>query len=432
MTDTRNDSYGSLLNSVAAARQYGTTMLGLSGLIGPRAAYSQGGLIARIIDLPADLATARGVTIENGGDGIAGELDRLNVLDCLSDGLRWSLLDGGGAIVVMSQDSGLLPEPLDPARLQRIEELQVVSILSVKPGALTYTDPSLPNYGKPQLYEVKFPGVRDYVWVHESRIVEIAGGPRGSDVVETNRVPWAGRGLSESVIRAVVRYRDGVKWAEKLLERSQQAVHKMKGLASMMMAQQEPVVRARIDLVDSNRTAINGVAVDAEDDYTITSTTLSGVKDAINEMQVAVAAESGWPVTVLFGRSPGGLNATGDSDWDIVYQGVGQLQRRRLRPALERLVSLIYAQRSVPIEKPDNWVIVFNPLAVMNEQQVADVENKRADTLNKTAAALKTLVADAGALSQEQATEYLQAERLFGLEPDAEGGSGAAAYAGQT
>lgn len=431
--DTRNDSYGEVLNHAAAARQFGTTMLGLGlGTLGARAAYAQGGVIARLIDMPADLSTARGVTIEGGGEGVEDELDRLNVLDRMADAVRWSLLDGGGAIVVMSADSGVLAEELVPDTIQVIEELKVVSVVDIRAGQMRYNDSTQANYGMPILYEVKFEGSRDRVWVHESRLVEVPGAPRATDSVEVSGIPWAGQGLSPAVIRAVQRWRDGVKWAERLLERSQQAVHKMTGLAQMLIAKQEDVVRARINLVDGNRSAINGVAVDAEDDYTIMSAGLSGVKDTVQEMQVAVSAESGYPITVLFGRSPGGLNASGDSDWDIVYQAVGQLQRRRVRPALERLVSLIYAQKNVQIEKPDSWKIKFNPLAVMNDQQAADVENKKADTMVKVATAIKTLVVDAAALSQDQATEFLADERMFGLKPEDGPSGGAARYAGQT
>lgn len=431
MTTERNDSMGSLLNGVAAARQYGQMVVSWGGMIGARAAYSRGGLMARIVDLPAELATSRGITIDNGGEGISSELDRLGALEALSDALRWSLLDGGGAVVVMTQDGGGLAEALDPARVQFIEELRVVSVLDIKAGPNTYTDPQKLNYGWPTTYEVRFNAGTQYVPVHESRIVEVPGAARLASTDDISRIPWAGQPIGRAIIDAVERYRNGVKWAEKLLERSQQAVHRMTGLASMLMARQEAVVRARIDLVDSNRSALNGVAVDAEDDYTITSASLAGVKDTIGELEVAVAAETGLPVTVLFGRSPGGLNATGDSDWDIVYQQVGQLQRRRLRRPLERIVSLIYAQTTVQMERPDNWHIEFNPLEVLNSQQTAEMENKQADTLNKVATAIKTLVVDAAALSQDQATAYLQSERMFGLEPDATG-TGAAAYAGQT
>lgn len=433
MTNQRNDSMGSLLNGVAAARQLGQLQLTWGGILGGRVAYSRGGLMARIIDLPSELATARGVTIENGGDGIASEMERLGVLECLSDALRWSLLDGGGAVVVMSQDGAELAQPLNPNSVQQIEELRVVSVQDIKAGPITYDDPQKLNYGWPITYEVKFSAATKYVVVHESRIIEVPGATRLGGVDDIGRIPWAGQPIGITVIQAVERYRSGVKWAAALLERSQQAVHRMKGLADMLMASQEAVVRARIDLVDSNRSALNGVAVDAEDDYTITNATLSGVKDVISELEVAVSAETGLPVTVLFGRSPGGLNATGDSDWDIVYQQVGQLQRRRLRRPLERLIALIYAQTAVDMERSDNWSITFNPLEVLNAQQQAEMENKQADTLNKIATAIKTVVVDTQALSQDEATAYLKTERLFGLEPDAEGGTGSAAsYAAKT
>jgi phage-related protein (TIGR01555 family) len=432
MTDERNDSMGSVLLDAGRSRALAAQFINPMALMGARAAYANGGLVARIVDMPADLATARGVTIENGGDGIEGEMERLRVLDHLSDAIRWARLVGGGAIVAMTEDGGTLPEPLDPGRLRQIQEFRVVSVDDMQAGPTRYDDPNLPNYGWPVLYNVKFPGARQHVYVHESRIIEVPGEQTASSNTDTRDIPWAGRGIGSSTLRAIERYRDGVKWAEKLLERSQQAVHKMKGLAEMLMAKQESVVRARIDLVDQNRTAINGVAVDAEDDYTITSATLAGVKDTLGEMQVAVAAESGWPVTVLFGRSPGGLNATGDSDWAIVYQSVGQIQRK-VKPALERLLSLIYAQNAVQIEKPDNWKAVWNPLEVLNDTQRAEVENKKADTRVKVATALKMLVVDAQAMSQDEATKYLQDERMFGMEPaDADGTGGAAQYAKQT
>lgn len=432
MTDHRNDSYGSTLEAAGRARQLQAQIYGYDSLMGPRAAYARGGLVARIVDMPADLATARGVTIDNGGEGILGEMDRLRVLDCMSDAIRWAGLDGGGALVVMSKDSGLLSEPLDANTILQIEEFRVVSITDMQAGPTAYDDPELTNYGSPILYQVKFKGARDHVYVHESRIIEISGSARGSVGNEVSRIPWQGRGIGVATLKAVERYERGIQWVEKVLERSQQAVHKMKGLASMLQAKMDDVVRARIDLVDSNRTAINGVAVDSEDDYQITSATLSGVKDAIVEMKSNVAAQSGYPVTVLFGQSPGGLNATGDSDWAIVYQSVGQIQRRA-KPALERVLSLIYAQSAVKMEKPDNWSIRFNPLEVLNDAEQAEVDNKKADTSNKLAAAIKTLVVDSQSLSQDEANNFLKEQRMFGLEPDATTGSrGAAAYAAQT
>ena len=316
--------------------------------------------------------------------------------------------------------------------------MRVVSVVEMRGDTDNlYADESQSNYGEPQFYLINAKrsstrGGTNQYRVHETRVIPVPGAPTvtvaGADFRD---IPWAGRGVAPAAVRAIERYRRSLNWAEKLLERSQQAVHKMKGLAEMLMAGQESVVRARINMVDSNRSAINGVAVDGEDDYTITSASLTGVKDTIEQMQAAVAAETGYPQTLLFGRSPGGLNSTGDGDWALVYSYVDQLRNTRLTPALERIVSLIYAQSTVQ-DTPDGWRICWNPLAEMTAQQAADVDNKKADTLKKIAEAVDTIVGT-GAVSQDEAHEWLQSEHYFGLEDPAEGGQGAARrYAGQT
>ena len=47
------------------------------------------------------------------------------------------------------------------------------------------------------------------------------------------------------------------------------------------------------------------------------------------------------PASRLFGRSPSGLNATGESDLKMYYEKIGQLQENYLRPALEKLLPVM-------------------------------------------------------------------------------------------
>lgn len=438
MTDhsARYDDIGSMLSEVGASRRNSVELLGLGETFGAPLAYAQGGLVARVIDMPADAATARGVTVEGADDEFTAELDRLRVLPMLSDALRWALLEGGAVLVVFAVDGGALAEPLNLAGMAMIEEFRVVRDREIRPtpGKL-YNDAERDgrNYGRPSSYQISFVSGSP-VEVHESRIIPIPGAPTANVLGDTNRLFWHGRGLAPTALRAIERYRRGVNWAEKLLERSQQAVHGMEGLAEMLMAGQEAVVRKRIDLVDSNRSSINGVAVDAGDSYTITTASLSGVKDTLGEMQVAVSAETGIPVTILFGRSPGGMDATGDSDWATFNESVAHLQGQRLTVALERICSLIWAQTGVPFEEtPDEWSIKWSPLAKLSETQRVEADNKRADTLNKIANAVKTAI-ESTQISQDDAAEFVKQERLFGMVPDAEAGDAAAArrYAGET
>ena len=51
----------------------------------------------------------------------------------------------------------------------------------------------------------------------------------------------------------------------------------------------------------------------------------------------------------------------GRSEWDIVFDQVSQLQNRRLTPAMERAISLIYAQKSVKLDRVDDGKLCWNP-----------------------------------------------------------------------
>ena len=56
-------------------------------------------------------------------------------------------------------------------------------------------------------------------------------------------------------------------------------------------------------------------------------------------MDMAGAAEI--PATKLFGRSPQGMNSTGEADLRNNYDLIAQMQERMLRPALEKLLPVM-------------------------------------------------------------------------------------------
>ncbi|WP_454691140.1 phage portal protein [Achromobacter aloeverae] len=421
---------------------YASAVLGHRRLTGRVAAgvtdlemYAQGGLASRIVDLPADAAVAKGVQIQVDGQpdqGISDELDRLGAMQALADALRWARLTGGGAIVLLADDGAQLRDPLDPKRLNQIQELRVFDLLSVTATEQRYGDPTKANFGQPEVYMVRVNAPIGDVnfFVHETRLIPVPGAalPRGATA---NPIPWAGRAAVSAAFNAVRRYRRGLTWADRLLERKQQAVYKMKGLAEAIKSDLEPVVQKRIAMVDTVRNVLNSVAVDAEDDYAILNMDMNGVKDTLGEFQVAVSSECGIPVTVLFGRSPAGMNSTGESDLSIYDDMVRGHQTWQLSPALERLVSLILAQSTYQ-GAPSSWSIAWNPLRSPSAKESADVRKTNADAQAQEMTALSAAM-DAG-LSEDEARAYLKDRGLYGLQadPTGDGRSQAAKYAAQT
>ena len=56
--------------------------------------------------------------------------------------------------------------------------------------------------------------------------------------------------------------------------------------------------------------------------------------------------------TVLFGRAPAGLNSTGRGDLENYYNDVvGKVQRRQLKPQLEKLIKTVQLCKDGPTEE---------------------------------------------------------------------------------
>ena len=420
---------------------YESALLGHRGLQAAQSAplselqlYASGGVFGRVVDAPADDVVARGVTIKGDTDKrVAAELDRLQVLPMIADGIRWSRLTGGAALMPITDDSGRLDTPLDPVRLHQIQEFRVFDLTDIDAPERRYRDPRKANYGMPEIYRVRSMAPDDgtaVFYVHETRLIPIAGDPLPRRLATLKNVPWAGRNAVERTYRAICRYQESLVLALRVLERKQQGVYGMKGLAEAIEANLEGAVQKRIDLVDAVRGLLNTVAIDSEDEYSIHDANVSGVRDLINEFQVAVSTESGMPVTILFGRSPAGQNATGAADFDGYYDMVDRLQRNKASPALERIVSLILAQKTFQ-SPPDSWAIEWPSLKSMTAKEEADVRKTNADAEKAEMEALSTAV-DNG-LSEEEARAYMTERSLYGLSPDEGSGRTAATqYASQT
>lgn len=368
--------------------------------------YASGGLYGRVIDLPAEKATERGIECDA---ETSAEIDRLSVMESLGLALKWSRLCGGGCIVALTDD-GELREPLNLDRVTSIEELKVFSLPEIAPSGEVYADPRQANYGQPASYRVSV--ARAQFVVHESRVIPVPGDPLPRQLC-TSGIPWHGRDAATRPYRTIENYLTSQSLSVSILRRKQQAVYAMDGLAEMISAGLEDQIQKRINLVDKVRGILNTVAVDSADKYDIKDMSLSGIKDVMEQFQIALSAESGIPVSLLFGRSAAGENATGEGDFNAFYDMVAGDQRTKLTPAMQRILALIYAQNGV--DAPDNWEhITWLPLERMSDKEMAEVAKTKASALALEMQALNGAI-ESSALSETEAREYLESEGRFGI-----------------
>jgi len=364
--------------------------------------YVGSGIAQKIIDRPSDDCFQRGLIIEGDEEGsIYDEIDRLSVYSRMSDAVRWTRLYGGAAILIIVKDGGDFSTPLNYDTIDEIIELKVYDITCIKTTEYLYTDVNdLIKFGQVEYYDISPPGVSQFR-VHETRLIFMSGEPLPLKQSVRQGLAWIGRSALEGCIDDLSRYDQALQWTIRLLERKQQGIYQMEGLGDLFAEQADDQVSKRINLVDLVRGNLNSVVVDAKDSYTIENLGLDGVQSVIQEYQTALSASSNIPVVILFGKSTTGLNATGAGDLESYYGMVSHIQQVIAKPCLEKIISLLYIQRSYTDKLPDTWHIVFNPLWVPSEIEVATTNKTNQEANNTEVTMLMTLLTN-GIISPDE------------------------------
>ena len=84
-------------------------------------------------------------------------------------------------------------------------------------------------------------------------------------------------------------------------------------------------------------------------------------------------------MTKLFGRSPAGMNATGESDLQNYYDYVDTLRESRLRPILQQLLPVLAMSAWGGV--PDGLDITFPPLWTPKADELAKIAKDKSETI---------------------------------------------------
>lgn len=371
--------------------------------------YIENGIFRKIVTVPCDEALRNGFFIKEADEKANNELQ--SVLEDLeyetkfATALYWDRVYGGSVLFPIFQDGTEdLTEPLNENRMQSIDEIRVYSAKEVLPMTWNNNINDI-RYRKPETYIINDETNGACFEVHASRLI-IFDGLTVPNIIRNERDGWGGMMLEQLFNDLVLKYDVGNKYAIDIMERMAQGVISIDGLESKLSVEGgEEQVRKYLQMIDMVRNILNTLAIDSRDSFDIKSVSLSGVSDILDRVQTMLSAVSEIPVTILFGRSPGGENATGEADFQQYYAMVQRLQRRKLKSKLSRFIYLL--SKCYNIALPESWNIHFKPLYIPTEKEQAETAKLKADKLLSTANALNTLVS-IGALDPMEVRNYLE------------------------
>lgn len=352
--------------------------------------YADDGLGAKVIDMLPDDMMKQGwhYDFENEKEGVeeyskvyAKAFKDMKANAKINKALKWARLYGGCLILLGVYDGESLDKPLNLNKIKSFENLKIIPRNNVMYGTMEFQmNPKLPHYGQVEYYPVTFYTGRQFQVqrVHYSRVIELHGIEIPSSEASIIPVEFRYWGISE-----FQRIQDRLKELAgsfgslaNLLHELTIGKYRYKDLAEIMATKGgEQLVQNRLQAMDEMKSSFHSVLMDIDENFERDTISFSGVSDVLYQFMMLTSASTGYPMTKLFGISPGGLNSTGESDMYQYYDMVKSKQETILLPIIERLVHIISEWQRVP--EP---TIVFNPLEQMTEKEQAELDEKKANT----------------------------------------------------
>lgn len=323
--------------------------------------------------------------------------------DKLRDGMYWARLYGGaaGIILIKGQDDMSQPLDLDMVMPDSFLGLQILDRWTgIYPSSEVVTDPEDQDFGLPEYYTIRDEARGQLVAnVHHSRVIRFEG--RSLPWLEKVTELYWGESEVEAIYQDLVRHDNvaanmaSLTFRANVMYMETDGLDQLLGTANTEMQRRFWNTMAAQSIMESNfgTRIVNRGDVMHQHQYTF-----AGLADVYDRMMMDVSGAARIPVTKLFGRSPAGMNATGESDMRNYNDFIDGIRDTTFRAILDRLLPILALSAWGQI--PDDLDVDFEPMETPSPLENADVVQK------KTASIVTAYNADL--IDQETARKELQ------------------------
>lgn len=353
-------------------------------------------MAAKLVDTPAGEMIREwfDVLVENDTGGRSKKAqDRVKQLKtklAFKNALIAARKTGGAGILVGADDGQKDPtKPLDYTKIKSIDWLTVMDASELVPAAW-YNDLNAAKFGEPVIYRVQprmlnangvftaqlerrekrgiFSSFTGIAYVHESRVLPFYG-VRLSRAEMAENIGW-GDTIYNRPFDVIQDFSTAFGSVAYTLSDFAQGVLKMKGLAAAIAAKGATTISNRMIAINLSKSVAKTMLIDAEgEEFKREALSFGSIPETLDRFCSLFAACADMPVSLLFGESPAGLNATGDSDIRWFYDHISQKQEEDVVPPAEQLVRMILCEGGQ--QEPKEWQIQCRPLWQLDEGEEA-------------------------------------------------------------
>ena len=349
------------------------------------AMYRESWLTKRIIDTPSEDMTRAWYRLSAVRE--PEEIHALRRLEArhsvkqeLTNALRWARLYGGSlALMVIRGEEDRLDRPLEQDLLlpDCFQGLLVLDrAQGIEPSPELVSDLDDPDFGLPASYTVNL-DTEDCrsVTLHHSRVLRFVG--RELPRTETVRENFWGASEMEHIYEELLKRSAASANIAQLLFQANVTTLKMADFGDLLASgteEQKRNVISAMQMENRFRTSFGVQLLSKDDAYENHAYSFAGLSEIYEQFMMDMAGAAEIPATKLFGRSPQGMNATGESDLRNYYDMIASLQERQLRPALEKLLPVMAVSCWGYV--PEDLEFVFEPVMTTSPAERAELVQK--------------------------------------------------------
>jgi len=359
------------------------------------AAYRGSWSVGVIVDAVADDMTRAGIDVTtNEADEDLKDLfvaiSRLKIWQSLNQTIKWSRLYGGccGLIQIAGQD------PSTPLDVDTVGEKQFLGIVpfdrwQLNPD-LTRLIKSGPDMGLPEYYQIvstnaegepqaPTPGI-GAITVHHSRMIRMVG-IQLPYYQAINEWMW-GESVLERLFDRLVAFDNATMSSASLIDRANLRTVKIKNLREIIASGNEAKagLTGMFEMMRLLQVNEGLTLLDADDEFASTAYSFAGLSDMMLQFGQQLAGASGIPLTRMFGQSPAGLSATGESDMRMYYDNINAQQESKMRGPWDLLLKVLW-RSTFGKPAPKDLEFTFTPLWQMSAIDKATIAKSNTETI---------------------------------------------------
>ena len=313
-------------------------------------------------------------------------IDKANVRLKIIEAFKWARLYGGaaGIIVVDGQDD-------DFSRPLRVRDVLPGSFRGIfvvdrwsgiYPSTELVSNPANQDYGTPRYYEVRDENGALCYRVHHSRVLRFTGEkmPYYEEIAEQ----YWGTSAIEAMFDDLVRRDNITHNIANLTFKACLSVYEIENLDQVFASASANVHRRMYSMIEAMSVLESNLGVklvNKGDGVQQLQYSFGGLPEVLDGAMLDVAGSTGIPATRLFGRSPAGMNSTGEADLMNYRQTLGTQRAMHIVPALKKLAPIV--AMSALGEVPDGIEFKLPPLMEMTPTEKADLVDKQSGYLER-------------------------------------------------